>query len=627
MIRTLEGMARHAFCRLAMDHVKIGCLDCVQWRALSCAPRMNVVGISAHYHDSACTVLKDGAIVAAASEERFSRFKYDARVPVMAFRYGLEAAGIGVEEIDVVGYYEDPTEKLSRQLHSRIPRARDPARSWLDPSRAVRELREVLGIEAPIEIFDHHLSHAASAFLYSGFDHAAILTVDGVGEWATTTYAEGRGHEIRVLDEVRFPASLGLLYSTITSYLGFRVLGGEYKVMGLAPYGNPSFVPQIERLVSPVRGGQYSLDMRYFDFCDRERMYTDRMIDLFEVSPRTPESEILEVHADLARSVQLVLEERLLALAAYLRGLVDSPNLCMAGGVALNCVANSRILAEGPFKELFVQPAAGDAGASLGAAALAHVRSTGSRPSKVRLDHVYFGPSYSSNDIAHLLRTLELEAIDFRGREDALLEEVAARLERGEVVGWFCGRMEFGPRALGARSILATPSSPRMREHLNRLVKKRESFRPFAPAVLEAKMTEHLELDHPSPFMLETCRVRSPLDLPAITHVDGSCRPQTVRRETNPRFHRLLESFERRTGCPMLVNTSFNLRGEPIVCSPADAIRCFAASEIDCLVLEEFVIPRENLDPRASLLAEATRPQPGRDVFTREPADHVYTFI
>ncbi|PYQ58453.1 MAG: carbamoyltransferase, partial [Acidobacteria bacterium] len=523
--------------------------------------------------------------MAAVEEERLSRVKHDPRLPVSAFRFCLQAGGIGFTGLDAVAFYESPVKKLSRQLWAGIPEGASPDLLWLDPGAPERAIREGLGWDGPILFFDHHRSHAASAFLLADFPAAALLTVDGVGEWATTSYGRGRGAEVELFEEVDFPHSLGLLYATLTSYLGFEVNDGEYKVMGLAPYGEPRFLDQMRRLVSPGPGGQYRLDLEYFDFVRGRRMYSDALPRLLGEPPRAPESEITRFHQDVARSLQAVLEEILLAKARWLHERTGLPDLCMAGGVALNVVANGRILRDGPFERLFVQPAAGDSGGCLGAAALAHVQLTGQRPAPLR--HVYLGPRWSADEIAGLLTAAGIAAHDFRGRETDLLEAVVDRLERGQVVGWFHGPLELGPRALGGRSLLADPRDPRMRDRLNRLVKKREAFRPFAPSVLACHAAAHFDLDHPSPYMLETCRVISPLDLPAVTHVDGSARPQTVDPEISPRYAALLEAFRRRTGCPLLVNTSFNVRGEPTVASPADALSCMGVSGIDAVVLED----------------------------------------
>jgi carbamoyltransferase len=555
---------------------------------------MNILGISAFYHESTCCLLQDGRLVAAVPEERFTRVKHDRRAPINAFRYCLEAGGhLSPADLDCVAYYESPKKKLERQLSMGMSAGADPTFAWIDAGHAEREIRDTLGYDGPILTFDHHPSHAASAFFFSGFQDAAVLTVDGVGEWATTTYGHGRGSALTMLDEVRFPHSLGLLYSAVTDFLGFAVLSDEYKVMGLAPYGTPRFADRIRKLVATRGRGQFALDMKYFGFSQKGRMFTDAMIDLFGVPQRVPESEIAQVHQDIAKSLQVVLEEVLIEKAKYLYEIAPSENLCMAGGVALNCVANRAVHRLGPFKNLFVQPASGDSGTALGAAALAHIERTGTRPSNDPIAHVYLGPEYSSESVASLVRETGIEASDFRDRESALLDAVVDRLARQQVIGWFHGRMEFGPRALGARSILADPRDPTMRDRLNALVKKREGFRPFAPAILESHAGDHMDIGHPSRFMTETCGVHSSLDLPAITHVDGSARVQTVDPSTSPRFARLLARFFDRTGCPLLVNTSFNVRGEPIVCTPEDAIRCMANSQIDALVLEDFVIDKE----------------------------------
>jgi carbamoyltransferase len=590
---------------------------------------MNVVGISAFFHESACCLLRDGHLVAAAEEERFSRVKHDPRLPVSAFRFCLERAGFGILDLDAIAYYESPVKKLSRQIWAGAPEGAPPGLPWLDPGQPERAIREGLGWEGPLYVYEHHLSHAASAFFYSGFPEAALLTVDGVGEWATTTYGRGQGSKIELFEEVEFPHSLGLLYSTLTSYLGFEVNDGEYKVMGLAPYGEPRFVEEMRKLVLPGEGGQYRLDLRYFDFIRGRRMFSEDLVRLFGEPPRERESEIGPFHKDVARSLQMVLEEILLEKARYLHERTGARDLCMAGGVALNVVANGRILREGPFERLFVQPAAGDSGGCLGAAALAHAELTGERPAAGPLRHVYLGPSWRVEEVAGLVTATGLPALDFRGREADLLEAVVDRLIRGEVVGWFHGPMEFGPRALGARSLLADPRDPGMRDRLNRLVKKREAFRPFAPSVLAAHASEHFDLDHPSPFMLETCRVTSPLDLPAITHVDGSARPQTVDPEVSPRYAALLEAFRRRTGCPILVNTSFNVRGEPIVGSPVDALFCLGSSGIDSVVLEDFVIDRAMLPANWSDLLPAWRERQRTPFARRRSAisEDLYTFV
>ena len=575
---------------------------------------MNIVGLSSGYHESACCLLADGELVAAAEEERFSRVKHDPRLPLAAWRFCLERGGLGIRDLDAVAYYESPTRKLARQLWAgQTSRLAD-----LDVGRVERDIRERLGFPGPILSFEHHHSHAASAFFYSGFADAAVLTVDGVGEWATTTYGRARGHDLEIFEEVHFPHSLGLLYSTLTSFLGFRVNDGEYKVMGLAPYGRPTHLAALRRLLELGPRGQFALDMSYFDFGGGPRMYTDALCDLLAMPPRAPGAPLAAAHRDLARSLQLLLEETLLAKVRYLATAVDSPNLCLAGGVALNCVANRRLLADGPFARLFVQPAAGDSGACLGAAALAHAALTGERPAAAPLERVDLGPEFSAGEIACLLAAAGVAARDFAGREGELLDAVVERLLAGQAVAWFQGRMEFGPRALGCRSILADPRRPEIRDRLNRRIKQREGFRPFAPSVLVDHAAAHFALDHPSPFMLETCPVRSPLALPAVTHVDGSARPQTVDPRRLPRFAALLAAFHRRTGCPLLLNTSFNVDGEPIVCTPEDALRSMAAARLDALVLGDHLV-----DLDAIPAAWADRPPPSAAGIV----DSTYTFI
>jgi carbamoyltransferase len=557
---------------------------------------LNIIGISALYHDSACCILQDGVLIAAAQEERFTRIKNDPSMPYNAFKYCLEEAGLVITDIDYVAYYENPEKKLSRQLWSGHYTGDDELIRKLNPQRPEHEIRELLGFEGPVKFYEHHQSHAASAYYYSGFDSSAILTVDGVGEWATATYGFGKGSDMKIFEEVCFPNSLGLLYSTITSYLGFEVNEGEYKVMGLAPYGKPVHIEKIRKLINMGEKGQFELDMKYYDFLKGKRMYSEALCELFGRLPRDPDSKMEQFHADVARSLQVVLEEALLQKAQYLYDETRMENLCMAGGVALNCVANGNILRKGPFKDLFVQPAANDSGCALGAAALAHVDITGERIQKERLSHVYLGPSYKNSRITNVLDATSFNVTDYNGDTDGILTAVAQLLSEGKVIGWFHGRMEFGPRSLGTRSILADPRNAEMRNRINAMVKKREGFRPFAPAVLEERAAEHFDMDRPSPFMLETFQVRSELDLPAITHVDGSARVQTVSRETNERFARLLQRFYDITGCPILLNTSFNVKGEPIVCTPEDALRCFITTEIDYLILEDFIISRVDND-------------------------------
>jgi carbamoyltransferase len=552
-------------------------------------------------------------LVAAAQEERFTRVKNDRSIPRHSFRYCLDKAKLSISDVTCLAYYEDPKQKLSRQLcMTLLPGLSEDYRRSLGERfltvSPIEALQRLFGYEGAVEIVDHHLSHAASSYYYSGFDEAAILTADGVGEWPTTTYGAGVGATINRLEHVDFPHSLGLFYSTITAYLGFEVNEGEYKVMGLAPYGRPEFVKQIYQMIDNAAHGQFRLNMRYFGFLTHNTMFTQDLIDLLGAPPREPESPLLQFHMDVAHSAQTVLEELLLEKVRYLHRRVPSPNLCLAGGVALNVVATSRCLREGPFDHLFVQPAAGDAGGALGAAAAAHFRMTGERPDNKRMTDVYLGPANSSEDIFALLQAASAPHRDYRDNESGLLRYVVDKLEDGKVIGWSSGRMEFGPRALGARSILADPRRPEMKDRINEVVKMREGFRPFAPAVLEQFADKHFEIDHPSPFMLETCQVRSPIAIPAVTHVDGSSRVQTVDGRSHPRFAALLELFYRRTGCPILLNTSFNVRGQPIVCTALDAIRCFVSTRMDVLVLEDFVLDRTSIPPLWELEASQFLP-------------------
>jgi carbamoyltransferase len=554
---------------------------------------LNIIGISAFSHDSACCLLRDGHLQCAIEEERLSRLKHDNRLPWRGFRYCLDHENLSITDIDCIAFYENPQKKTARQIWMMLhPDTNISMKaSWfnaIQPRRAETEIRERLGYDGHMEFVDHHISHAASSYYYSGFEEAAIMTVDAVGEWTTTSYGRAGGMNIELFKEVSFPHSLGMFYSAITTYLGFKANSDEYKVMGLAPYGKPQYVEHLKRILKMRGEGDYELDMKYFDYIRQNRMFSDSLVELLGKPPRIAESDILPFHQDVARSVQVVLEEILLENVRWLHQEVPLPFLCMAGGVALNCVANSSLLRNGPFSKLFVQPAATDSGGAMGAAAVVHSRLTGRRPGQGRLHHVYLGPDYS-NETGRLIESISLSSFRYY-EEETLLDAVVDRLCHGQVIGWFHGPLEFGPRALGSRSILADPRDPNMRDRINSLVKKRESFRPFAPAVLEHKAQEHFEIDHSSPFMIETCQVISKLNLPAITHVDGSARVQTVERDTNPRFFRLLEKFDERTGCPILLNTSFNMRGEPIVCTPVDAIRCFVRCGIDTLVLNNSIL-------------------------------------
>ncbi len=585
---------------------------------------MIVVGISALFHDSACAVVIDGVPVAAAHEERFTRRRYDRSMPINAFRACVADAGIGIGDIDYVAYFEDPAAKLARQLWMGLPDAAtstSPEFEWtaggwprlhheslvqLDAARPHREIRDLLGYAGPIAAVSHHEAHAASAFYCSGFSAAALLTADAVGEWTTTSYGRADATKLELVDEVRFPHSLGLFYSALTSYLGFAVNSDEYKVMALGSAGTPKYADRLRQVIRDLPGGQFELDLSYFNFGSADRMYSPKISDLLQGRPREPESDISAYHLDVACSLQVVLEELLLTKVRYLHDLIGGDNLAYAGGVALNCVANSRIRREGPFKNVFVQPAAGDAGGALGAALLTHHRVTGTCTPEWNMNAL-LGPSYDTRRIRDCLDITEVPYQDFSGRETELFRTTAELLASGSVIGWFQGRMEFGPRALGARSILADPRDPDMRDRINSLVKMREGFRPFAPAVPENRCAEFFERDLPAPFMLETAQVRDGSALPAITHVDGSARLQTVSPSADPRFYGLLEEFGTITGYPILLNTSFNIRGEPIVCDPNDALISFLRCHLDVLVLGDLMIRREDV-PDTWGIAGVARP-------------------
>lgn len=580
---------------------------------------MNILGISAYYHDSAATLVQDGGITAAALEERFTRRKHDAGFPAHAVNYCLGEAGITADALDAVAFYEKPLIKAERLMETYLANAPRGFRSfaaaipaWLrDKSRIPAAIRKGLGghYQGPILFPEHHESHAASAFFPSPFDDAAILTADGVGEWATTTIGIGEDNRIQLLREVRFPHSLGLLYSAFTYYLGFRVNSGEYKVMGLAPYGKPTYVGQIyEHLLRVNEDGSFWLNQDYFDYCTGLAMTNERFHRLFGGPPRAPESALTQKEMDLAASVQSVTEEVMLRLAWTASEITRKPRLCLAGGVALNCVANGRILREGPFREIWIQPAAGDAGGSLGAALFVwHQVLDRPRENEGRdcMRGAFLGPSYPDAAVGEFTRSVDEDALWVPDEE--LAARVAAMIDEGKVVGWFRGRMEFGPRALGARSILGDARNPRMQSLMNRKIKFRESFRPFAPCVLREHAARYFGLHCESPYMLLVSPVAAefrqpePDDhgggqgverlhavrstIPAVTHVDYSARIQTVDAERHGLLHTMLQRFFERTGCPLIVNTSFNVRSEPIVCTPADAYRCFQHTGMDALVL------------------------------------------
>jgi carbamoyltransferase len=598
---------------------------------------MYILGISAYYHDSAACLVRDGEVVAAAQEERFTRKKHDQDFPTNAVEFCLRHAGITGSALDHVAFYDKPLLKFERLLETYIDYAPRGFRSflmampvWIKEKLWIREQisERCEGYKGKVLFTEHHESHAASAFFPSPFESAAVLTMDGVGEWATSSYGYGRGNELHLLKELHFPHSLGLLYSAFTYYTGFKVNSGEYKVMGLAPYGEPRYVRQIlDELIDLKEDGSLRLNMEYFNFAEGLTMTSDKFNQLFGGRPRKPESELTQREMDLARSVQDVTEEAMLRMARHAHKETGEKNLCLAGGVALNCVGNGRILREGVFENVWIQPAAGDAGGALGAALSVWHQYLGNARDveKVRGRHAdgmrgsYLGPEFSSDEIRAFLDSV---GASYRRVETADVAETVARLLADEkIVGWFNGRMEFGPRALGARSILGDPRSPRMQSQMNLKIKFRESFRPFAPSVLRERVADYFELDCDSPYMLLVAHVRGHLrvpmteaeerlfgveklnvprsTIPAVTHVDYSARVQTVRREDNPAYYDLIAAFDKLTGCPVLVNTSFNVRGEPIVCTPEQAYTCFMRTEMDCLILGEFVLEKGAQDTSA----------------------------
>ncbi len=604
-----------------------------------------VLGISAFFHDSAAAYVEDGRIAAAAQEERFTRRKQDPSFPAESVRYCLDEAGVGLDELDAVVFYERPDLKFARLANTYLafaPRGwesfQHAAPAWLGGKRRqdrilLREL-DALGRgsldPAKLRFAEHHVSHAASAYYPSPFEEALILTVDGVGEWATTTAAVGRGGELTMLKELRFPHSVGLLYAAFTYYTGFRINSGEYKVMGLAPYGEPKYAQRIyDHLVDLKPDGSLRLDQDYFDYATGLTMTTERFHELFGGPPREPESLLTQRDMDLAASVQAVTDEILLRMTRALAEETGQRRLCLAGGVALNCVANGKILRDSRFDEIWIQPAAGDAGGAVGAALLGyHLLGGEPRRAPVQGDAMagsYLGPEFSQAEIERRLTAAgaRFEVLN----EDEALEATVNALVEGHAVGWFSGRMEFGPRALGNRSILGDPRARTMQKQLNLKIKYREGFRPFAPSVLAEDVAEWFELDEASPYMLLVADVREdkrlPLpedydtlqgldklnvprsEIPAVTHVDFSARIQTVHAETNPRYHALISRFKERTGCGVVVNTSFNVRGEPIVCTPEDAWRCLMGTELDLLVAGNCLVRKADQDP--SLRSDYTK--------------------
>lgn len=592
---------------------------------------MYILGISAYYHDSAACLVHNGKIVAAAQEERFTRIKHDSSFPLHAVKYCLKSAGISMQQVNILVFYEKPFIKFERLLKTYLSFAPAGLSSffhsmplWIKDrlfmkSEIARMVKENFG-NLPEEIFfyKHHRSHAASAFYPSPFEKAAVLCLDGVGEWATTTAWQADGNSLKQLWEIRFPHSLGLLYSAFTVYTGFKVNSGEYKLMGLAPYGKPVYKQLIlDNLVDVKADGTFRLNMDYFDYCTGLSMFNERFCKLFGGPAKKPEDPTGEREMNLARSIQEVCEEIVLKLGHSLHAETGLDNLCMAGGVALNCVANGRLLREGPFKSIWIQPAAGDAGGAAGAALgvwFEHLKNTRKPDTPDLMQGCYLGPAFSNTEIKSFL---DQHMIPYSQIDDSqLFEQIAGDLEQEKVIGWFSGRMEYGPRALGARSIIGDARSKKMQKVMNLKIKFRESFRPFAPSVLRERLSDYFELASDTPYMLLTAQVNKELmlelsetqksltgldllniarsEIPAITHVDGSARIQSVHADTNPRYHAMIKAFEQKTGCGVIVNTSFNVRGEPIVCTPLDAYKCFMRTEMDSLVLENFYLKKDN---------------------------------
>ncbi len=579
---------------------------------------MNILGISCHYHDAAATLIRDGGIVAAAEEERFTRRKHDPAFPENAVAFCLKQGGLDIGEVDALAFYEKPLIKFERLLTQHVqhfPRSfmvfQRAMPSWLTEKLRVRKLfKKKLGYRGDVFFLEHHLSHAAGAFYPSPFDEAAVLTVDGVGEWTTAAMGMGRGTQLELHKEIRFPHSIGLLYSTVTAYLGFSVNNSEYKVMGLSAYGdkNPVSNPyytKLKQVIDLKPDGSFQLDMSYFDYEFAERMPSKKLCDHLGGSPRKPEDPVTSRHENIAAAVQIITEEAVIAMLRQLHRTTQCPNVVLSGGVALNSVGNGKILSQTDFQNVWIQPNAGDGGSSMGTALYVH-HALFNNPRQIAspnhtLHHPYLGPSFSSDEVESFLRGQNIVHHRFPSREK-LLDETANLIQSGKVVGWFQGRMEWGPRSLGARSILANPCDPNMRDILNLKVKHREIFRPFAPSVCVEDAPKYFECDDPVPlptdFMLMVYPVRPEWreKLPAVTHVDGSGRLQTVRRETNALYYDLIKTFGGLSGVPMLVNTSFNIRGEPIVCTPEQAYRCMMGTGIDCLVMEDFIIHRgENM--------------------------------
>jgi len=591
---------------------------------------MNILGISAFYHDSAACLVRDGEIVAAAQEERFTRKKHDYSFPAQAVKYCLKQGGIAAGALDYVCFYDKPFIKFERILETYLTYAPLGIRSfmmaiplWIKQKLWMKEfIKKQLGFEGAILFPEHHESHAASAFFASPFQKAAFLTIDGVGEWTTTSYGVGENNQIRIMEEMHFPHSLGLLYSAFTYYTGFKVNSGEYKVMGLAPYGRPVYKDLIlTELMDLKEDGSFKLNMKYFNYCAGLTMTSAKFHRLFGGPPRRPESMVTQRDMDLARSVQEVTEEVMLRMARHIHRRTGQKNLCLAGGVALNCVGNGKILREGPFENIWIQPAAGDAGGALGAALFAWYQYLDNeRRADGAHDFMrgsFWGPEFTNEDIRLYLEQNEIPGEELSSEE--LPERIADLIAAEKTIGWFQGRMEFGPRALGARSIIGDARSPRMQETMNLKIKFRESFRPFAPTVLRERVSDYFDLDGESPYMLLVAPVKESIRremtaqeqsyfgleqlhvvrsvIPAVTHVDYSARVQTVAEEINPVYYKMIKAFERKYGCPVIINTSFNVRGEPIVCTPEDAYLCFMRTNMDYLVLGNYLLSKEKQKP------------------------------
>jgi len=561
---------------------------------------MNILGISCHYHDSAACLIKDGEVVAAIQEERFNRIKNSSEFPINAINYCIQESGITFGDIDYVGFYEKPFIKFSRVIIGHLQawpyslkNFLDTMPNWLKDRLIIPlTLGNEIGFKGKTFFIKHHLSHAASAFFVSPFEEAAILTADAVGEWATMTYGTGKGNEIKVLKEMQYPNSLGLLYTAITTYLGFYAHEGEGTTMALASCGEPRYLDKFKEMVMVKSDGSYMLDNSFFGFNKGNRMYSNKFIKVFGPD-RKPGSKLEDRHKDIAASLQKLTEETLVSIARHIYDETKLDKLCLAGGLFLNCVANSKILEQTEFKEVFIQPAAGDSGGALGVASYVY-HSILKKPRNYVMHHAYLGTEYSPEQVRTILLNKNIIFDEFSDEE--LAKFIAKEISQDKIVGWFQGKMEFGPRALGNRSILANAVNPGIKEILNSKVKKREPFRPYAPAVLEEKAAEFFELQGKSPFMLLAPKVKSEKKefIPGVVHMDGSARVQTVSKNTNLKLWQLIKEFENITGIPVIINTSFNLRGEPIVCTPDNAIDCFQRSEMDYLVLGNFVIKRPN---------------------------------